>query len=161
MTPASGRHRRVYLRVGRQGLALLAAGDSLPAAEDSLPAAGLRGYAVTDLVRLAFPGQDEEELEYEAMCVAAESAPVGAPDAGGPAKVVVVAADVPAARVREVVSQTAGPVPAEEAFAIEIAEPLRARQVVSAHVQDDADGPDAELQWYDVSELAALVAPPD
>ncbi len=139
MTPAPGRRRRVYLRVDRQ-----------------------RAYAVTDLVRAAFPGQDEEELEYDAMCVAAESVPVGAPDGEQPASVLVVAADLPAAQVHDVVSPAAdpGPVPAQEAYAVEFGAPLRPRQVVSVHVQDAAD-PDAELLWYDVSELSALVAPPD
>lgn len=155
MTPAPGRRRRVYLRVDRQGLEVLAAGDALPTA-------GQRAYAVTDLVRAAFPGQDEEELEYEAMCVAAESVPDGASGTAGPARVVVVATDLPAAQVRDLMSPAgaAGPVAAQDAYAVELAGPLRRAEVVSVHAQDDARDPDAELLWYDVSELSALVEPP-
>lgn len=158
MTVSPGHPRRVYLSLGPQALRLLAAGAA--------PTAGRRGCAVTELVRAASPGQDEEELEYEAMCVAATSPAITADDATPPERIVVVAADLPAAHVRDVLVDVvddhaeAGSVEAQEAYAVELSEPVTLAQVVSIQVQDRAD-PESELLWYDVSELPAVLAAPD
>lgn len=151
MTLSADAPRRVYLRLDADALRRLAGGQ--------VDVPGGRAYAVTALVRAAFPDQDEEELEYEAMCAAAQAPSVGA-SAGD--RVVVVAADVPAAHARDlppnaVDAQVGAPIDADRAYAIELTGALRRPRVVALHVQEHAGEPDAELLWYDVSELDALL----
>ena len=107
-------------------------------------------FAVTRRLRVQHPGEDDEGLEYAALLAAAAWAGV----ARGSKKVrrVVAAADLPVGLVAE-----AG-VTADRGLAeVTIAEPITLRQVVSLHV-DEHPKPDADLLWYDVTEVAAVSA---
>jgi hypothetical protein len=143
----SGR-RRVFLPLPPAELSILAA-------DTDLPTAGRQAYAVTAVVRAAYPDQDEEELEYDALCVAAQSL---APSSGASAPVVL-AADLLEHQVVDVVPYPGPaqdqPVEAEIGYAVRLTVALAAQHVVSIHVAEDAD-PDAELLWYDASELPHL-----
>lgn len=138
--------RRVYLAVGVAGLDALAV-----EAVVSAPA-----YAVTAAVRAVDPGADEEELEYEALTVASAS-----PEAtAGGARIVVAAADLPERLVQDAPDVGDG-------YGVRVAE-VALSAVVAFHVGDavDAhrgsgevnDAAEAELSWYDVTELDAVRA---
>ncbi len=110
----------------------------------TLGAGPVRAHAVTPA--LGSPGltTDEEELEHLAWEAAADEA---AASVTGGTRRVIAAADVEA----EAVSYPTTPdVPSR----VEVTEPLRRRQVVSFHVDEEAGGSGtADLLWYDVTEL--------
>ncbi|MCA0437025.1 MAG: wax ester/triacylglycerol synthase family O-acyltransferase [Austwickia sp.] len=135
------RATRVYLALGAAGLSALAdAGRLEPGA--------VRASAVTKTVRAAFPSDDEEELEYDAMLIAAEM--LGEQEPGG--RIVVAAADLPAAEVREV--SGAG---AYDGYEVALGA-VTVDRVVALHVADPGAAADDELSWYDASELHRLAA---
>lgn len=129
---------RVYLALGEDGLRALASAGTLDPGR-------VRAAAVTATVRDAFPDDDEEELEYDAMLVAAEISP--------PGRVVVAALDVPSTEVTELSGEDvfAG-------FEVGLATPVTAARLVSLHVAGPGAGEDDELLWYDVTELDRLAA---
>jgi hypothetical protein len=140
-------------------------------------------HAVTPALREHYTEGDAEELELAAMLDAADSSLrlLAASGAGGTARRLVLAADVPAARVSP---RPAGDDDPSEALSrVDLAEPLALSAVVSAHVDEaeasadvaaaaaalpaaDAGDEDAaftvdgaqghDLLWYDASELEAL-----
>ncbi|WP_034266344.1 DUF6912 family protein [Actinospica robiniae] len=148
--------------------------------ERTVPAG--RAYAVTEALRAWYLEGDEEELEYAALTAAARAslrllaADPALPDAR--ALRVVLAADVPEARIR------AGAAESEDPGVIDITEPVRLKDIASLHVDeaaareavraalaalaaDPAEGdPEAELAvdavedfdllWYGVQELGQL-----
>jgi len=162
---------RVYLPTTLDGLAAASAAGSFPG-----PAPA---NAVTGAVREWYVSGDLEELEYAAFTEAAEAS-LRLLAAGGPARRVVVAADVPDAAVH--------PRPGDRfRSAVEVGEPVPLRAVASVHVDEpeaadvvraalaalvaaDAGDDDArfaldeaeatELLWYDVTEIPDLVPPP-
>lgn len=101
---------------------------------------GLHATAVTPALREAYPQEDDEGLEFEAMQEAAAASPVDQ-------QVLVAAADLDT-NVTPALSST----PA----AIELGE-VGIDRVVSFHVGDPGEtaGPDhvLELSWYDITEL--------
>jgi hypothetical protein len=141
----------------------------------------LPGFAVTPALREAYASGDEEELEYAALNEAARASlrllAVGlAGDPGAPARRVVLAAEIPADRVRWDATDEA---PAK----VMIGEPVPLAWLASAHVDDteadhdvrsasaalpaaDAGDEDAqftvdgaeghELAWYATQELPYL-----
>ncbi len=132
------RSERVYLAVGEKGLARLAEGGAIEPGE-------ARVAAVTDAVREAFPDDDEEEREYDALLTAAEMVQDG--------RVVVAAADVPPSWV--------APLAAGEGidgFEVTLQRPVSGEHLVSLHALPPDAGEDEELSWYDVSELGRLAA---
>ena len=127
---------RVYLPLTPADLEALAG--------EGLVAVPLRAHAVTPAVGSPGLTTDVEELEHLAWVAATEEA--GATAAPGTRRVVA-AADVEAEAVSH---PTAADVPSR----VEVTEPLRRRQVVSFHVDEEpgATGT-ADLLWYDVTEL--------
>ncbi|KYH45563.1 hypothetical protein [Branchiibius sp. NY16-3462-2] len=113
----------------------------------------LIAYAPTPALAAAVGGNlDEEELEYAAIQEAATIAAALEDD-------VVVAVDVPSAELAAAIERSGPP---DSPAAVRFAGPVLLRQVVSLHRLDppgerDADS-DLDLSWYDVTELAALVA---
>jgi hypothetical protein len=92
----------------------------------------VRGYAVTPALREWYSSGDMEELEYVAMMHAArESLRLLAADPVAPRRRVVLAAEL----ADEQVSTNSG---FEELAEVQIAGPVRLRDIVSGHV-DDAD----------------------
>lgn len=151
---SAARLRRVYLPLAAAGL------DALVAGAEVLPFHGRLGYAVTALVRSCFPEQDEEELEYEALCVAAESL-LSSEDSDQQHRLQgVIAADLPDGQVQDVLADDATAAPpeiaAQDAYAVRLSSGVRLGQVVSVHVPDRAEDSPGELLWYDVSELPTL-----
>ncbi|MGQ7295068.1 DUF6912 family protein [Quadrisphaera sp. KR29] len=175
MSPSSGgASERVYAALSPQQLAACLREGHLPA--------GAPVHAVTPGLREHYTEGDAEELELAAMLDAADSSlRLLAGGAGGPARRLVLAADVPAAQVRP---RPAGEDdPAEALSRVELAGPLPLSAVVSAHVDEaeavpdvaaaaaalaaaDAGDEDAsftvdgaqghDLLWYDATELEAL-----
>ncbi len=135
---------RVYLPLTAADLDALAAGGTLGPA---VPA-----HAVTPA--LGRPGltTDEEELEHLAWVDATEEAGVLAPEG---VRRVVGAADVDT----EVVVHPTGP---DRASRVELVAPVRRRDVVSFHVDEEPGASEpTDMLWYDVTELdevRALVA---
>lgn len=122
-------------------------------------AAGRPAWAVNAEARRDRPGQDEEDLEYEALQDAVHVAFTGA---GPSQRVLVLAADVPEQALR----------PATEdggAFGVAIDQDCTGR-LASSHVSElgaaaaEADDTDPALLWFDPSEgpeaLAFLEAAP-
>jgi hypothetical protein len=137
----------------------------------------VRGYAVTPALREWYASGDIEELEYVAMMHAArESLRLLAADPESPRRRVVLAAEV----AGEHVAVRAG---FEEPALVQIDGPIRLRDIVSGHVDDEAasdeiaaavaaltaadagdgdarfvvDGAEGyELQWYATQELEHL-----
>lgn len=103
-----------------------------------------QAHGVTSALRAADPAADEEDLEFEAMCQALDSA-----RALGPGRRVVAAADT---------SPREG---AGDGALLAGDERLRLGDVVSFHVEegsgDVGTGYD-DLLWYDVTELDGLVS---
>jgi len=135
--------RRVFVPLGPAALRRLDA-------EGRLPPPG-RGHAVTDRLREAVPGADEDDLEYTALCDAADAS-VGA----GPGWRLVAAADVAAAGVLASVPD-GGRAPSTESL-VWLSEPLDLAHVASFHVGEPGAADDEELSWYDVSELPVILA---
>jgi hypothetical protein len=141
-------------------------------------APGAFAHAVTPALREWYTEGDPEELEYAAMLEAAESSlRLLAADDTAPRRRVVVAA--------EVADFLVAPVPGEPyRSTIALAGPLRAADVVSVHLDDEAAAADVaaaakalaaaargdedaqfavdtaeahDLLWYDVSEIPSLL----
>ncbi len=107
-------------------------------------------FAVTSRLRAQQPGEDDEALEYAALLAAA----AWSDGIRGSKKLrrVIAAGDLPAAVVTE-----AGVTAARGAAEVTIAEPVTLRQLVSFHV-DENPRPEADLMWYDVTEVTAVLA---
>lgn len=133
---------RVYLSLGEEGLARLAERGYVDAGE-------IRAAAVTPTVRAAFPEDDEEELEYDALLIAAEMVAADAPNN----RIVVAAADVAPPDVTEVAD--AGDF---DGYEVRLAAPVALDQVVSLHAAEPGAGEEDELLWYAPSELGRLAA---
>lgn len=147
----------------------------------SLAVHDVDGYAVTPALRERYGTGDEEELEYVAFTEAAQAAlRLLHADPAVPRRRVVIAADTPDAPVAP-----ARPGDRHGGAAVRVGSPIPVTAVASIHVdvaEAEADvaaaaaavpaaaggDPDAqlvvdaaedhELAWYDVSELALLVA---
>ncbi len=131
---------RIYVPLGASGLRRLAAERAL--------SAPVHAHAVTDRVERAFPGADEEEWEYAALCDAAEAAAVLRESPSD--RRVVAAADVDPAWV--------GPAKGEQTeSSVEVAQDVPLQRVVSFHIDEDGAADDEELLWYDATELDELL----
>lgn len=100
------------------------------------------GFAVTESLRAADPSADEEDLEFEAMCQALDTA-----GDLGPGRRVVASADVP-----DAVGSGTGAVLRDELT-------VGLVDVVSFHVEESEGEIGAgydDLLWYDVTELSEL-----
>ncbi|WP_116114116.1 wax ester/triacylglycerol synthase family O-acyltransferase [Austwickia chelonae] len=142
-TPKEERHVRdirVYLALDESKLRQLAEGHSLDAGT-------VRASAVTAQVRQAFPEDDEEDLEYDALLVAAEIVTEEAPGS----RAVVAAVDLPA-RSLSIVEDGEGWV----GFEVVLRCSVQAADLVAVHAAEIGAEPDDELLWYDVSELGRL-----
>ncbi|HEY0696578.1 MAG TPA: hypothetical protein VGD43_02075 [Micromonospora sp.] len=153
-------------------LALLKELGEIPAPE---------AHAVTPGLREWYAEGDEEELEYVAFTRAAQAAlPLLRDESGAPRRRVVVSTDLPAGQLRadtELGSSLVrphGPVTVRRVAAIHVdgAEAVddvtAAVQVIDAALAGDEDAQftvdgveDHELEWYDVSELDALLGVDD
>jgi hypothetical protein len=129
---------RIYVPLGTAAVRRLAAERRL--------GAPVHAHAVTDRVERSYPGADEEEWEYAALCDAAEAAALLR--ANPMDRRVVVAADVDPSWV----SPGEGP-----ESAVEVAEDVPLQRVVSFHVDEDGGADDEELLWYDATELDELL----
>ncbi len=112
------------------------------AVRGELGPAPLLVHAVTDDVRRRLPRGDEEEREYAALWDAVETASRRRAVPGD--RRVVAAADVAAGALRPAGGSR-----------VELAGPVPAGRVVSFHVEEVGGG-DADLLWYDVTELDEL-----
>jgi uncharacterized protein DUF6912 len=143
---------RVYLPATVPVLARLHAEGALAATE---------AYAVTPALRAQLGETDEEELSYAAYRLAADaSLALLRADPAAPDRRVVISADVPAepARAGEAGAvRPAGPVPVAAVAAIHIDGAAAGPAVASAVATGDGSV-DHELEWYDPSELAQLLA---
>ncbi|WP_029291856.1 hypothetical protein [Cellulomonas sp. HZM] len=126
-------------------------------------------HAVTSALRAALPDEDEEGLEFAAQLMAADDSLdlVGLrPEA--PALRVVVSVDVPDAEVTPgdpavdgapTLVVLAQPVPVSAAVCVHVDEPTMAADVRKAARGDKAAldrVDDADLLWYDATELATI-----
>jgi hypothetical protein len=137
------------------------------------------GQAVTGPLREWYAEGDDEELEYVAFTRAAQAAlALLAADPSAPRRRVVVSVDLPASQARPASTElgdsevsVTGAVPLAAVAALHVdgadAEPAvaAAADAILAAANGDADAQftvdgaeDHELEWYDVSELADLVA---
>jgi hypothetical protein len=161
---------RVYLPTTLAGLAAAYA-------EGAFAPPPLAAHAVTPDIREWYVTGDLEELEYATLTEAAEASLRALAGADGPRRRVVVAADVPDARVRPRADgrfrsavAVAAAVPLSDVVSVHVDEP-EAESVVAAAVaalaaadagDDDAqfaldEAEATELLWYDVSEIADLI----
>ncbi|HEV2639716.1 MAG TPA: hypothetical protein VGX23_31580 [Actinocrinis sp.] len=145
---------RVYLSATFAALADLARTGELGPAP-------LSGYAVTEALREAFDETDDEELEYFATTLAAEDSfrLVTEPSAAGPARRVVVVADLSDGQVAADLDppgavRLAGPVPRSAIASYHVDEPDFA-----ADPKDPEAAADQELLWYAAQELGDLLEP--
>lgn len=125
---------RVYLPARAADLDVLAT-------ERRIDVTGRIGYAVTPELIAATPRADQDEREHLAFAEAARAA-FGL---AGPDRSLVVAGDVAEADVRQVGDMT-----------VELAGLLELRQVASFHLAEEPEDVDADLLWYDVTELASV-----
>lgn len=113
----------------------------------------LIAYAPSPALAAAVGGNpDEEELEYAAIQEAAVVTAALGDD-------VVAAIDVPSGELTQAIEHSG---PGDSPAAVRFTGPILLRQVASLHRLDppgerDTDT-DLDLSWYDVTELAALVA---
>ncbi len=125
-------------------------------------------HAVTPAVRAEFPGEDEETLELIAFLAAADDSVRLVAERGAPPRRVVLAADVPDARLTPggedelaTVLVPDGPVPWDSVVSIHVDGPDAAARVTAA-AAGDAEALDAlgeeDLLWFDVTERDAVVA---
>jgi hypothetical protein len=133
---------RVYLPLTAAQLAALRA-------DGELTGDRVRAYAVTPGLAESFPGADEEELEYAALRDASDAARA-LRDAGQTHRVIA-AADVDEAFLHAP-DDAAGDVPSRR----DVQGPVTLRRVASFHV-DEAPTDDADLLWYDVTEIDEVV----
>ncbi len=133
---------RVYLAIGVDGLADLARDGFL-----SGPA--VRASAVTATVRNVFPQDEEEELEYDALQVAAQMCAERWPTD----RVVVAAADLGPSDVTEVPAGTG-----VDGFEVRVLKDISYTNLRALHAAERGATDETELLWYDVSELAALAS---
>ncbi|MGO1480077.1 MAG: DUF6912 family protein [Brachybacterium sp.] len=116
-------------------------------------AGGRAAWAVTAEARMDRPGQDEEDLEYDAL---QDAIHIALSTGAGSARALVIAADVPEAAVRPA-SESGG------AFGISLREEVSAR-IASFHVTEldaaaaEADDTDPALLWFDATEGPAALA---
>lgn len=115
-------------------------------------APGTAAWAVTAAARADRPGEDVEDLEYDALQDAVYAALENGPSpVRGTQRVAVLAGDVADGAVREAV--------AGGAFGVEIARAAELR-IASVHVTEQgaeavrADDTDPALLWFDVAEAA-------
>ncbi|QSB13890.1 hypothetical protein JQS43_20410 [Natronosporangium hydrolyticum] len=122
-------------------------------------------YAVTAGLRAEAPGEDDETLEYEAFCRAADASLALLRGGHTAPRRVVIAVDLPAAQVAGAAAadvatvNLAGPVPLTRVAAIHVDGVAAEPAVAAALDAADPSGTelDEELEWYDVSELDQLV----
>lgn len=139
---------RIFLPLSVADRPVIAASGSQLALE-----AGRAAWAVTAEARADRPGEDEEDLEYDALQDATHIALRGA---APEARVMVIAADVSDAAL-----QPAGE--AGGAYGVVTGSDARA-EIASFHVTEldaqaaAADDTDPALLWFDVSEPAAALA---
>jgi hypothetical protein len=132
---------RVYLPLDDVGLAMLRN-------RREIGPAPLRAHAVATALEHGGLGADEEAMEYAALLAAAAQADAVRPGGG---RRVVVAADVEPALVEEVADG--------DATQIEVDAPVPMRRIVSFHVDEVPGGvDDADLLWYDVTEVEEVIA---
>lgn len=133
--------RRVYLGLVVSDLPEIGRTRQVPAAH---------AFAVTAAERSAQPGEDEEDLEFEAMCAALDAATTRR--ATGTERRVVASADVTTAEDGQ-------------AWAVVLPGQVALDDVVSFHVEETSGTPAGEgyddLLWYDVQELDDLVGGSD
>ncbi len=111
--------------------------------------APVQAHAVTSAHDRAGLTTDDEALEYAALLAAAAQADGMRPGAG---RRVVAAADVEPALVEEVPDD-------DVATRIEVDAPVPLRRIVSFHVDEVPGGvEDADLLWYDVTEVEEVIA---
>lgn len=130
---------RVYLPVTSTGLAAVVASREVPAP--------VRGHAVTEALRRAWPDGDEEQWEYAAlMAAASDSLLLRSPE------------DRPRRHVLAVDVAEAAPASGEDPTAVEVADAVPFRDVAAAHVdtRDDPDE-DEDLAWFARQEIGDLV----
>lgn len=135
--------RRIYLPVSPAGLRALVQGRELGPAP-------LAAYAALDET----PPADLERVEHDAWLAAAAAA------ATTDRRRIVGSADVDVALVapREspaatVAPRTTGPAIRRGVAAVEVGAPIPLRHFVSFHVDEEPGGADADLLWYDVTEI--------
>ncbi len=138
---------RVYVPLATGSVDELATLGTLPAPPED-------AFAVTARLAASLPASDDEEREYAAFVAAAERAAAlsGSGRGSRRSRRVVAAADVPEGWVTE--SSAGGTRPIA---AVSLSGPLTTRVVVSLHVGESAD-PDADLLWYDITEIDAVRA---
>ncbi len=129
---------RVYLPLGTSALETMRTTGELTGQR-------LRAYAVTPGLADGLPGAGEEELEYAALSDASDAA--RALRDPGQTHRVIAAADVDEAFVLEP-EDGDGDVPARR----DVRGPVSLRRVASFHV-DEAPADDADLLWYDATEV--------
>jgi hypothetical protein len=135
---------RIYLPLSGTDLDRLAAGKPLTLAT---------GHAVTVRLASATPGADVEELEYAAFLDAAAAAGRMRGRAQTARRVIAAADVAPDAVTEPALPQ--GRTPAE----VSLSAPIPVRAIVSFHVDEHEGGSDdADLLWFDASELVSVRA---
>lgn len=151
MSPAPAR-TRVFVPLTAELLRLLVTDGAVPSP--------LAAFSVTSELRMAMPGADQEDLEYAALCDAADASPGFGPGSWR----LVAAADVvtPAPLVELPAPPADSPVQSSVESSVEssidLTAPLAQADVASFHVAEPGAAQDQELSWYDVSELAVVLA---
>jgi len=115
-------------------------------------------YAVTRALRDQLGDDDDEELSYAAFRLAAGASVrlLGA-DPAAPRRRVVISVDVPAEPLPGAAAvRPAGPVPLSAVAAVHVDGAAAGPDVVAAIAAGEPEV-DHELEWYDTSELAALL----
>ncbi|WP_219108568.1 wax ester/triacylglycerol synthase family O-acyltransferase [Austwickia sp. TVS 96-490-7B] len=133
---------RVFVAVGQDGLLALSGNGRLDGAS-------VRAAAVTEAVRAAFPEDDEEELEYDAMLVAAQLCEERWPQG----RVVVAAVEIPDSQVRMVT-----PGEGIDGYEVHLDGEVTATHLIALHAAERDADPEDELLWYDATELTHLAA---
>lgn len=129
-------YARVFVPASLAGLTELARTGTLPAGT---------GYTATARLAAALPDLDEEELDYQAMCDAVEAA--GRPRGG---RRIVVACDVPALALTDADD--------DSGTLVTMPAGIEHTRLAALFVDDPGAGDDEELSWYDVTELADVIA---
>lgn len=138
---------RIYVPLDASGLRRLDA-------EGVIGGAPFLAHAVTEAVRACAPTAGRDEWEYAALNDAAESS--GSRLTAGESRPIVAVADVGPDLVGSVLP---GGSIAESA--VSISNSVDLKRIASFHVGEDSSGDDeldGGLSWYDVTELAAILA---